>query len=100
MNVINVFGAAERYLGEHGGLLTCRQIRVLAYATVNPGVTTSLHADALGISRPAVTRSVDRLVEAGLVTRTGDPDDRRKVKVTATTVGREVIEKIVEAGRG
>lgn len=100
MNVINVFGAIERFLGEGGGLLTCRQVRVLAYATINPGETTSTHAGALQLSKPAVVRCTDRLVDLGLLTRTTDPDDRRKVKLRATTKGSQLIEKIVEVGRG
>lgn len=42
------------------------------------------------VTPPSVNRTVNSLVDAGLVRRTGSPDDRRKVLLTATDAGIEV----------
>jgi DNA-binding MarR family transcriptional regulator len=46
-------------------------------------------ADATHVTRAAMTSRLDRLVAAGLVTREGDPTDRRRVLVRPTARGRE-----------
>lgn len=40
---------------------------------------------------PAVSRSVDTLVRAGLVERTQDPDNRRRLALRLTARGRELL---------
>jgi DNA-binding MarR family transcriptional regulator len=40
------------------------------------------------LSRPAVTRLLDSLVERGLITRSPHPDDRRRLRLAATPPGR------------
>ena len=40
---------------------------------------------------PAVSRSVDSLVRAGLVERTQDPDNRRRLALRLTEAGREQL---------
>jgi DNA-binding MarR family transcriptional regulator len=47
---------------------------------------------SLLLSSGAMTNRIDRLEEAGLVTRSQDPDDRRRVLVELTEQGREVID--------
>ena len=47
-----------------------------------------------GVDPSTLSRSVDRLVEAGLVTRTQDPDCRRCQKVTLTESGRRAAERV------
>ena len=45
----------------------------------------------LGVSKPAITRALDRLVELGLAGRTDDPRDRRSVLVQRTRAGMEFL---------
>jgi DNA-binding MarR family transcriptional regulator len=52
-------------------------------------------AAAEQVRPPTMSRIVDALVEAGLVSRDPDPDDRRSVRIAATAEGRRVM----EAGR-
>jgi DNA-binding MarR family transcriptional regulator len=52
-------------------------------------------ADAEQVRAPTMSRIVDALVEAGLVTREIRPDDRRAVSISATDKGRALM----EAGR-
>lgn len=45
-------------------------------------------AKAVGRGAPAVSRSVDALVRAGLVERTADPDNRRRLALRLTGEGK------------
>lgn len=48
-------------------------------------------AAKVGRGAPAVSRSVDALVRAGLVDRTQDPDNRRRLALKLTEQGREAL---------
>lgn len=49
-------------------------------------------AKKVGRGAPAVSRSVDALVRAGLVERTQDPDNRRRLALRLTDKGRQALE--------
>ena len=70
-------------LWDRCGQMTCRQVAIYMTIKANPNLSIGPLAEALGIYKPAVTRAVDKLQEMGLVRRVTDPDDRRKVKLTA-----------------
>lgn len=53
-------------------------------------------ADALGRGLPAASLLADRVVQAGLVERRTDPDDRRRVLLRLTTEGEEVAFRLSE----
>ena len=53
-------------------------------------------ADAIGLSLPAVSRSIDALVQRGLVTRTENTDDRRQKTVRATAEARALVDRLLE----
>lgn len=44
-----------------------------------------------GVAPPSMTRAVDKLVEQGLLRRTTDPGDRRRVLVETTDAGRDAV---------
>lgn len=48
-------------------------------------------AQALGRGAPAISRAVDILVRAGLVERTHDPDNRRRLALRLSDRGRETL---------
>jgi MarR family transcriptional regulator for hemolysin len=48
-------------------------------------------ARVLGTRPPATSAMVDRLAHAGMVCRTQDPDNRRRVRLTLTDVGHQII---------
>ncbi len=77
--------------------LSISQIRMLHLLT-GPLETASLKtiADEVGLSMPAVSRSVDALVQRGLVTRTEDPKDRRHKAVRATDEARALADMLIE----
>jgi len=84
--------------------LTARQMALLlsVYLTPPPHTVRGL-ADTLKISKPAITRAIDRLSEMELVRRKTDDTDRRSVLVQRTVRGsvflREYGEIIVSAAR-
>ena len=57
-------------------------------------------AGAVGRGAPAVSRAVDALVRAGLVERTQDPDNRRRLALRLTSQGREALTNLPQAGSG
>lgn len=65
----------------HNDILTCRQVAILLTVRVNPGLSTGGLAGALGLSKPVLTRAIDRLTGMGLVRRSVDSGDRRLVQV-------------------
>jgi DNA-binding MarR family transcriptional regulator len=82
--------------------LSARQMALLltVYLTPPPHTVRGL-AIALNVSKPAVTRALDRLSEYGLVRRKIDEADRRSVLIQRTVKGsvflREFADIIVEA---
>jgi DNA-binding MarR family transcriptional regulator len=56
-------------------------------------------ADAKQISRPAISRVVDVMVNKGLVTRSQDPADRRYVRLALTNEGKTLLEAIFGKNR-
>lgn len=57
-------------------------------------LTPSALAERERIQRPTATRVLRRLEQAGLVTRTVDPGDRRVAHVAATAAGRALLKRI------
>lgn len=68
--------------------LSARQMALLltVYLTTPPHTVRGL-ATSLNISKPAITRAVDRLTEYGLVKRKVDEQDRRSVLIQRTVKG-------------
>jgi DNA-binding MarR family transcriptional regulator len=56
-------------------------------------------AKAIGRGAPAVSRSVDALVRAGLVERTQDPNNRRRLALKLTQKGRDQLAARIPGGR-
>ena len=85
--------------------LSARQMALLlsVYLTPPPHTVRGL-AELLKVSKPAITRAVNRLGELGLVRRKTDADDRRSVLIQRTVRGsvflREFGELIVAAASG
>jgi DNA-binding MarR family transcriptional regulator len=55
-------------------------------------------AEMLNLTRAGVTSRLDRLADAGLVTREGDAVDRRRVIVRPTPAGRAAWDRYVHEG--
>ncbi len=82
--------------------LSARQMALLltVYLTPPPHTVRGL-ATALNVSKPAITRAIDRLSELGMVRRKPDENDRRSVLLQRTVKGsvflREFGELVVSA---
>jgi len=68
--------------------LTARQMAVLTTVYLDPPPHTVRGlAEDLSISKPAITRALDRLSALGLVRRKADETDRRSITVQRTVKG-------------
>lgn len=75
--------------------LSARQFGVFLITYLEDGYHTVRGLAArLNISKPAITRSVDRLAELGLAKRGPDPRDRRSVLILRTRKGSEYLNDI------
>jgi DNA-binding MarR family transcriptional regulator len=54
-------------------------------------------SSALMLTSSGTTKRLDRLEQAGLITRSPDPQDRRAILITLTEAGRELIDAATEA---
>ena len=57
-------------------------------------------AARVGRGAPAVSRAVDALVRSGLIERTQDPDNRRRLALRLTTAGRQQLQDTAPTGGG
>jgi DNA-binding MarR family transcriptional regulator len=80
--------------------LTMPQIHLLMF--LHHGGDKGVHdiGDRMDITSAGASQLVDRLVNAGLVERSEDPEDRRGRKIALTRKGREFVEKSGEERYG
>ena len=64
---------------------------ILTAVAANEPATLNQVAAATGRGAPAVSRSVDTLVRAGLIERSADPANRRRLAMRLTAAGRELL---------
>lgn len=79
--------------------LTMAQVKALFILAAHEPCRMGQLAQCLSVSLPSATGTVDRLVQAGLVERLADPDDRRLVLVRLTEAGRTLVEQLREGRR-
>jgi DNA-binding MarR family transcriptional regulator len=72
--------------------LTVPQFRVLAFVNRNEGSSLWEVANHMGLTPPSTSRLVDGLIERGLMARKDHPADRRRVKLTVTRHGLDILE--------
>jgi len=77
--------------------LSARQMAVLltVYMTEEAQTVRGL-AEILNVSKPAITRAIDRLGEFGLVRRKTDPSDRRSIIIQRTVKGSVYLAELAE----
>jgi DNA-binding MarR family transcriptional regulator len=71
--------------------MTLVQLTVLHLISALAPLTLAELAQALGTKPPATSAMVDRLVHAGLVGRTPDPHDHRRVQLTVTAAAQHIV---------
>ena len=79
--------------------LTMPQLKVVLLLFTNGPERMSAMASALGVSLATATGVVDRLVEKDMVTREGDPNDRRVVLIRLSDKGEKLIAGLWQLAR-
>ncbi len=74
--------------------VTSRQVTLLWLIRVNPGLSLRELAAEERISAPALSGHVDRLEKAGLIERSRDESDRRRVGLTLTAEGGKLLKRV------
>lgn len=87
-------GLSARAVAAVDDVVTLPQMRVLMMVASRKGVNLAAVANALGVHPSNGTRVVDRLVQAGLLDRRDDPNDRRNLVLELTAHGRDLVERI------
>jgi DNA-binding MarR family transcriptional regulator len=86
--IVVLHGTLLALVRRDGRDLTARQLTAFLTVYIDEAThTVSSLAELLHISRPGVTRIMDRLVQFDLVSREEDREDRRRVLVRRTTRG-------------
>ncbi|MEM1316103.1 MAG: MarR family transcriptional regulator [Pseudomonadota bacterium] len=85
-------GLAAR-LRQAGGC-AIEQFRILEALARRGSLTMGALAEAALVERPTLTKIVDRMSAAGLVARSPDAVDRRRVNLTATEAGRALHRRL------
>jgi DNA-binding MarR family transcriptional regulator len=61
------------------------------------GCNVSMIGEQMGVTSAAISQTLDRLVQQGLVSRTEDPQDRRNKRIQLTPRGEQVLSEGLEA---
>lgn len=73
--------------------LSLPQLRALVYLRDQPGASASGMAEYLGVTRATASTTIERLVQRELITRTDDPQERRRVVLNLTEAGHRQLEQ-------
>jgi DNA-binding MarR family transcriptional regulator len=79
--------------------LSLSALRALSYVVGTPGVCVSDLADYLLVGAPTASKLVDELVGRGLVSRSPDESDRRRVRLRAAPGAGEVLSTVARPVR-
>lgn len=79
--------------------VTLTQYRVLVVLASRGEQTVAALATEIGVTAPTASRMCDRLVRDRLITRTEDPDDRRRVRLVVTPAGRRLLDDVTARRR-
>jgi DNA-binding MarR family transcriptional regulator len=94
MKHVNRRSAGETLAILNDAGLTLAQLVTLHILDQGGVRTVSAIASSLRLSPAATSHLVDRLVVGGLVGRIEDPDDRRQKRVTITSSGRRLVDRV------
>jgi DNA-binding MarR family transcriptional regulator len=80
-------------------IVTLPQLRVLVMVASRTAPNLNAVANGMGVHPSNATRTVDRLVSAGLLDRSDDPTDRRNLVLELTESGRQLVERVMDQRR-
>jgi DNA-binding MarR family transcriptional regulator len=87
----------KRFMDESG--LSASQVSTLMKLYHCQACAVSEIGEHLGVTNPAASQLIERLVQQGLLQRSEDPQDRRARQISLTAQGRTLIENGIEARR-
>lgn len=90
-----ITAAVVRSLGSMDPTLSVPQVRVLVLLSSTPEMNLSGLAERVGVNPSNASRTCDRLVGAGLVTRRDNPEDRRHVTLALSAEGDRVVRDLM-----
>ena len=88
-------GVVARSVAEVEDEVSLPQLRVLVLVASRGRLNLGQVAAALEVHPSNATRTVDRLVVAGLLERTSDPADRRYLVLELTERGHQIVERVM-----
>jgi DNA-binding MarR family transcriptional regulator len=95
VNQLFTAGQRDLFAAMEEADVSVSQVKALkALAEAEEPMSLGAVSETLGLSLPAISRSVDGLVRRGMVKREEDPRDRRSKLVTATARGRSTYERL------
>jgi DNA-binding MarR family transcriptional regulator len=71
--------------------LSVMQFRTLVFLNLNPEASLSAAAEYLGLTLPTVSQMINGMVANGLVRREDSPVDRRRVMLSRTSKGQNLL---------
>ena len=67
---------------------------VLLTIAEHPGISQVELARSVHVQLPTLARTIDRMAEAGFVSRESDPDDHRINRLSLTAQGKEIVKQL------
>jgi DNA-binding MarR family transcriptional regulator len=75
------------------------QLRILVVVATREWASLKTVVEATRLHPSRASRTCDRLVGKGLMTRTADPEDRRSVQLNLTAAGERIVRRVRRARR-
>lgn len=91
LNELNHTYVRQKHASWNELSLTIGQLKSLFFIDFEGCTSMKRLAGSLGMASPNVTAIVDYLVKEGLITRSKDPDDRRRLKLETTAMGKSLM---------
>ncbi|SOD73141.1 MarR family transcriptional regulator [Jatrophihabitans sp. GAS493] len=92
-------GVSARSLNEVEGTVTLTQFRTLVVLDSHGELNLNGLAEILDVNSSTAMRMIDKLLSAGLVTRSDDPENRRRVILALTPAGRALVRRVTTKRR-
>jgi len=100
MAAARIFAATTvESVAQIGDTVTLPQLRILVLASTRPSVNNSDVAQALDVHLSSASRTCDRLVRSGLLSRQALPSDRRRVELILTCEGQRLVAEVTARRR-
>ena len=94
-----IVALSVRSLAAVSEIVTLTQYRTLVVLASRGPQTVAALAEEVGVTAPTASRMCDRLVRDGLISRTEDLVDRRRVSLGLTSKGRRLLDDVTERRR-